>query len=70
MLIFFNYVDNIHVENYGESMLNIYFPFTKPSSPYNCNALVFLVVHAWNLLLHSHMTVMAKYSNAKICIFN
>ena len=32
MLTFCNYVDNIDIEKYLQSMLNIYFPFTKPSS--------------------------------------
>ena len=42
-LTFFN-VDNIHVEKYVKSMLNIYFPF-KSSSLVNCNTLVIPVVN-------------------------
>ena len=65
MLTFCNYVDNRKIcRKYVEYLLSLY----KAKFPYNGNVLVFLEVHAWDLLLHSYMIVMSKYFNAKICI--
>ena len=35
MLTSCSYLDNVDVEKYVESMLNIDFPFTNPKFPYN-----------------------------------
>lgn len=58
------YADNIHLEKYEKV---IYFSFASPSFRTNVNALVLPTVHAWDILqvLHSHITVMPKYSSAK-----
>ena len=46
-------VDNIRLENYVKRMLNIYFPFAKPSSHLDMMT-----------CLGYHITVMPKYSTA------
>ena len=58
------YVDNIHVEKYVKV---IYFSFANLSFHTNVNALILPTVHAWDILqaLHSHITVIPKYSSAK-----
>ena len=58
------YVDNTRVEKYEKV---IYFSFANLSFRTNVNALVLPTVHAWDILqaLHSHITVIPKYSSAK-----
>ena len=60
-------VDNIQIEKYVESMLNIYFHFSKAKFSFNDNGLVLPVVHAWDIphVVLSQIIVMSKYSNAK-----
>ena len=57
-------VDNIHLENYAENLLNVYFPFTKPSSHLTIKT-VPPVVHAYGIpqVVESHITVTSKYTN-------
>ena len=54
--------DNIHLEKYGESVMGIYIPYTKPSFLYKLSAL-----HFWHVprVLYFHITVVRKYSDHK-----
>ena len=55
---------NIRREKYVEGMLNI--SLHKAKLPFKHNGLALPVVHARDIpVLHSHITVMSKYSNAK-----
>ena len=60
-------VDNIQIEKYVESMLNIYFHFSKTKFSFNHNGLILPVVQAWDIphVVLSQIIVMSKYSNAK-----
>ena len=42
-------IDNINLEKYVESIVNIYNPLTKPSFPVNHNGLVLLAGYAWDI---------------------
>ena len=57
-------VDNLYLENYVESTLNIYFLFAK--FPFNHNGFVLPAVNAWDIpqVKQPHITVIPKYSNA------
>ena len=62
-----NYVDNINVDKYVESMLKYLLSLYKVKFSYNRNILVLSAVHAWDIpeILQFHITVMAKYSRVK-----
>lgn len=66
MLTFSNYIDNIHIEKYVGSMLNMY--LYKDKVPGSCNTLEILAVQS--VMYHGYwipilLTIMPKYSNAK-----
>ena len=57
-----NYVDNIHAEKYVEYLLSLF----RVKFPYNCTALVLLVVHVWDIL---HVLLCAFLYNCYVEIF-